>query len=53
MALIGATHFRNLWLTTGHGAPGFPLALGSAQWLADLLAERELPIDGDAFAPGR
>ncbi|MEX3822174.1 D-amino acid dehydrogenase [Paraburkholderia sp. BR14262] len=51
--VIGATHFRNLWLNTGHGALGFTLALGSAQLLADLLAERELPIDGDAFAPGR
>ena len=51
--LIGATHFRNLWLNTGHGALGFTLALGSAQLLADLLAERELSLDGDAFAPGR
>ncbi|MEX3977804.1 D-amino acid dehydrogenase [Paraburkholderia sp. EG287A] len=51
--VIGATHFRNLWLNTGHGALGFTLALGSAQLLVDLLAERELPIDGDAFAPGR
>lgn len=51
--LIGATHFRNLWLNTGHGALGFSLALGSAQLLADLLAQRELAIDGDAFAPSR
>ncbi|QGZ63744.1 D-amino acid dehydrogenase [Paraburkholderia acidisoli] len=51
--LIGATHFRNLWLNTGHGALGFTLALGSAQLLADLLAGRELSIDGDAFAASR
>lgn len=51
--LIGATHFRNLWMNTGHGALGFTLACGSAQLMADLLADRELPLDGDAFAPGR
>ncbi|POR51133.1 D-amino acid dehydrogenase small subunit [Paraburkholderia eburnea] len=51
--LIGATHFRNLWMNTGHGALGFTLACGSAQLLADLLAQRALLVDGDAFAPAR
>ncbi|CAG9239753.1 D-amino acid dehydrogenase 2 [Paraburkholderia tropica] len=51
--LIGATQFRNLWLNTGHGALGFTLACGSAQLLADRLANRTLPLDGAAFAPGR
>lgn len=50
---IGPTHYRNLWLNTGHGALGFTLACGSARLLADLLAGRELPVDGDAFAPNR
>jgi D-amino-acid dehydrogenase len=48
--VIGPTHFGNLWLNTGHGALGFTLACGSARLLADLLANRELPVNGDAFA---
>ncbi|WP_321818049.1 MULTISPECIES: D-amino acid dehydrogenase [unclassified Paraburkholderia] len=51
--LIGATHYRNLWMNTGHGALGFTLACASAQLLADLLAQRSLPINGDAFSPRR
>lgn len=51
--LIGATRFHNLWMNTGHGALGFTLACGSAQLLADLVAQRALPLDGDAFAPHR
>jgi D-amino-acid dehydrogenase len=51
--VIGATRYRNLWLNTGHGALGFTLACGSARLLADLLAGRELPLDGAAFAPHR
>jgi D-amino-acid dehydrogenase len=51
--LIGTTRFRNLWMNTGHGALGFTLACGSAQLLADRLANRALPLDGDAFAPAR
>ncbi len=51
--LIGATQFRNLWMNTGHGALGFTLACGSAQLMADLIAQRALPLNGDAFAPGR
>jgi D-amino-acid dehydrogenase len=51
--VIGPTHYRNLWLNTGHGALGFTLACGSAKLLADLLADRELPLDAGAFAPNR
>lgn len=51
--VIGSTHYRNLWLNTGHGALGFTLACGSAKLLADLIANRELPLDGGAFAPHR
>lgn len=48
--VIGPTHYRNLWLNTGHGALGFTLACGSARLLADLLDGREPPVDADAFA---
>jgi D-amino-acid dehydrogenase len=51
--VIGPTRYDNLWLNTGHGALGFTLACGSARLLADWLANRDLPVDGDAYAPGR
>lgn len=35
--IIGATHYRNLWLNLGHGALGFTLACGSAERLAKML----------------
>jgi D-amino-acid dehydrogenase len=37
----------NLWLNTGHGTLGWTMACGSAQVLADLLAERAPAIRAD------
>ena len=47
--IIGATHHANLWLNTGHGTLGWTMACGSAQILADLIAQRKTAIRADDF----
>ena len=51
--IIGATHYSNLWLNTGHGTLGWTMACGSAQILADLIAQRSPAIRADDLAVGR
>ncbi|MHB1677739.1 MAG: D-amino acid dehydrogenase [Sulfuriferula sp.] len=51
--IIGATHHSNLWLNTGHGTLGWTMACGSAQILADLIAQRSPAIRTDDLAVGR
>ena len=51
--IIGATHHDNLWLNTGHGTLGWTMACGSAQILADLIAQRSPAIRADDLAVGR
>lgn len=36
--MVGGTHFRNLYLNTGHGTLGWTMACGSGRYLADLMA---------------
>jgi hypothetical protein len=36
--VVGGTHFRNLFLNTGHGTLGWTMACGSGRYLADLMA---------------
>jgi D-amino-acid dehydrogenase len=36
--VVGATHFDNLYLNTGHGTLGWTMACGSGRYLADLMA---------------
>lgn len=36
--LVGPTRFRNLWLNTGHGTPGWIMSCGSARLIADSLS---------------
>ena len=36
--VIGGTHYKNLWLNTGHGTLGWTMACGSGRYLADLMA---------------
>lgn len=47
--LLGATSYRNLWLNCGHGALGFTLACGSAQLVADCIAQRKPELDVTLF----
>jgi D-amino-acid dehydrogenase len=40
---VGRTHYRNLWLNTGHGTLGWTLGAGSGFRLADMIAANEGP----------
>lgn len=44
--LIGRTHYRNLFINSGHGTLGWTQALGSARLIADLIAGKkpEIPL---------
>ena len=50
MPILGPTRYRGLYLNTGHGSLGWTLACGSAQALAELLCDREPPIDIHGFS---
>lgn len=43
--LLGATPYRNLYLSTGHGTLGWTMAAGSARVMADLISGRRPEID--------
>ena len=43
--LLGGTHYRNLFLDTGHGTLGWTMACGSARALADVIAGRKPGVD--------
>lgn len=51
--LIGPSPHAGLWLNLGHGASGWALSMGSAQVLADLMAQREPGIDAARFRMDR
>ncbi|MDX9873401.1 MAG: D-amino acid dehydrogenase [Spongiibacteraceae bacterium] len=51
--VIGPTHFRNLWLNTGHGTLGWTMACGSARVLADQLAGRTPEISTEGLSIAR
>jgi D-amino-acid dehydrogenase len=51
--VIGATHYRNLHLNTGHGTLGWTMACGSGRVLADLLSGRKPDIDTTELTIGR
>ena len=54
LPLIGAwERVPGLWIATGHEGLGIASALGTAQILADLIANRRPAIDAAAFAPSR
>jgi len=36
--VVGGTHYKNLFLNTGHGTLGWTMACGSGRYLADLMA---------------
>ncbi len=42
---VGGTHYRNLFLNTGHGTLGWTLACGSGRLLADLVSARATEVD--------
>jgi len=47
--IIGGTHYRNLYLNTGHGTLGWTMACGSGRLLADLLAKKRTQISTDGL----
>ena len=51
--VIGATHYGNLHLNTGHGTLGWTMACGSGRVLADLLSGRKPDIDTTELTIGR
>ena len=51
--IIGATRHANLWLNTGHGTLGWTMACGSAQILADLIAQHKPAIRADDLGISR
>jgi D-amino-acid dehydrogenase len=51
--VIGATHYANLHLNTGHGTLGWTMACGSGRVLADLLSGRKAEIDTTELAMSR
>jgi glycine/D-amino acid oxidase-like deaminating enzyme len=54
LPLIGAwPAVPGLWIAAGHEGMGMTTSLGTAQIIADLVAEREPPIDAEPFAPVR
>jgi D-amino-acid dehydrogenase len=48
--IIGATPVQGLYLNAGHGTYGWTLACGSAQLLADVIAQRPCAVSPDAYA---
>lgn len=53
LPLLGPSGVPGVWLNMGHGAHAWPLAAGSAQVLADLLAGREPPLSVALLARAR
>ncbi|HPF26545.1 MAG: D-amino acid dehydrogenase [Steroidobacteraceae bacterium] len=51
--IIGATHYDNLFLNTGHGTLGWTMGCGSGKLLADLITGRRPAIDVDGLALSR
>ena len=45
--------YNNVWLNTGHGTLGWTMACGSAQVLADLVANQQPAIHSDDLALSR
>jgi D-amino-acid dehydrogenase len=41
---IGRTHYRNLWLNTGHGTLGWTMGAGSGRRVVEMIASEEGPI---------
>jgi D-amino-acid dehydrogenase len=48
--IIGATPVQGLYLNAGHGTYGWTLACGSAQLLADVIAQRPCAVRPDGYA---
>ena len=51
--IVGATRFRNLLLSTGHGTLGWTMAAGTGRVIADLLSGRDPGIDLDGLTVAR
>lgn len=51
--IIGQTHVKNLWTNTGHGTLGWTMSCGSAQLLAELIAQRKPSIQADDLSFAR
>lgn len=51
--VLGKTPIANLYVNTGHGSTGWAMACGSAQVLADVIAQRAPAIDLDGLTLDR
>ena len=51
--IIGATHYQNLFLNTGHGTLGWTMGCGSGKLLADIISQRKTDIDTDGLTLSR
>lgn len=51
--IIGKTPIENLYLNTGHGTLGWTMACGSAQLLADIIAEQPSQVPAGDYAVAR
>lgn len=51
--MIGAAVFDNLIVNSGHGTLGWTMACGSAQVVADMVAQRKPAVAVEAFSPLR
>lgn len=51
--IIGATRYRNLYLSTGHGTLGWTMAAGTGRVMADILSGRKPDIQIDDLSVAR
>ena len=51
--VVGATHYKNLFLNTGHGTLGWTMACGSGRYLADLMAGAMPHISSEGLGVSR
>lgn len=48
--IIGATHFKNLFLNTGHGTLGWTMACGSGKLISDIVLNHKTEISTDGLS---
>ncbi|ALY01276.1 D-amino acid dehydrogenase [Acinetobacter baumannii] len=48
--IIGATHFKNLFLNTGHGTLGWTMACGSGKLISDIVLNHKTDISTDGLS---
>ena len=51
--ILGPTHVKNLWLSTGHGTLGWTMAAGTGRLMADWVSGREPEISTEGLSIAR